>query len=84
MLKAKLILGIVLIAISIGLFVYIQIVINSAFPEYNYHSYTGFRFPNWYGTLIATLGFAGLLLIFWNPNKTKQKPSQNSPLSTDK
>jgi hypothetical protein len=75
MLKAKIILGIVLIAISIGLFAYMQIIINSALPEYNYHSYTGFRFSSWYVALIVILAFAGSLLIFWNPNKTKRKPS---------
>jgi hypothetical protein len=54
-------------------------VLANANPDYNYSSYTGFRFPNWLYFAGSMIGWIGFMLIFGNryskKSKTKQTPS---------
>jgi hypothetical protein len=74
--KTRIIAGIVLVAISIGLLAYAEISINLALPEYNYASYTDFRFSGWYNLIMAIILAAGLMLIQLGRNK--KTPSQDA------
>jgi len=65
--------GIVLFSIGLGIIVS-GIIISTTSPDYNYSSYTGFRFPYWLNLIAVLLGFAGSMLIF-SRGKTKQTPS---------
>ena len=71
--KAIRIAGIVLVSIGFAIIVS-GIIVSNSNPEYNYSSYTGFRFPDWLGFLAVMLGFAGSMLIF-HRGKAKQTPS---------
>jgi len=67
--KAKLMIGLVLLAIGIVPWVYSLIVITSAGNEYNLDSYTGYRFPVWYWMICSVFVFSGIITIFWRRKK---------------
>ena len=64
--------GIVLFSIGLAIIISGGIISN-ANPDYNYSSYTGFRFPEWLYFFASMLGLVGSMLIF-HRGKTKQTP----------
>ena len=73
--RAVRIAGIVLFVIGIVLLAYEGIVINSALPEYNYHNYTGFRFPFWYSLIGSQFTVWGFFLMIVRIRKEPKIPS---------